>query len=266
MILVRPSTPTPPPLPQPPRDAPLPEAALTAEPCPNMSERYVHIDTRDVVRYMKSEGWHLAATRAAQPRVRDPLYATHMLDFRRPDDVPIRGAAPRIIIVNSHNGTTSARAMAGFFRFVCANGLVVGHETGHVVARHAGADALQFVHEVQRLERVLAEQRSTLQRWAGRRLNLAQREEYARLVAQLRYGSAWAAEPHQILALRREEDDDGTLFSAFNRAQENTTRGGFIGRSRTGRRVTARPLTGIMSDLTYNERLWRMTAELADHW
>lgn len=244
----------------------LPAAALATQADPAMSERYVQVDTRAVVSLMIKQGWEVASARAAQPRKRDPLYARHVIDFRRPGAEPVLGAVPRVLFTNSHNGTSSARALAGFFRFVCSNGLVVGHKAGEFTARHAGRDAMEFVHEMQTLAAKADQQRETIYRWNEKQLTLQQREEYARLVGQLRWNDAWAYDMPAILAPRRAEDDTGTLWSCFNRAQENTVRGGLIGLSRSGRRATSQPLTDIGRDLAYNAALWRLTDELSGIW
>lgn len=243
---------------------PLPASAFAAVADPRMSARYVHIDTRDVVRLMGNEGWEVAAAKAASPRKRDPLYARHMIDFRRPGVEPIEGSVPRVIFVNSHNGTSSANAMAGFYRFVCENGLVIGTTVAKKTARHIFRDASEFVHEMQELATVAESHRETIYRWNEIDLSKSAREEYARLVGQLRWGDAYAYEPSELLTPRRAEDDSGSLLVTYNRAQENATRGGMNGVSRAGRRMVSQPISDINRDLNFNAMLWRLTEEFAE--
>lgn len=242
----------------------LPIAALTAEPHPNMSEKYVHIDTREVVRLMAEEGWYVASADGAKPRKRDALFAKHTLDFRHPDLAEHFGAAPRVVFVNSHDGTAAAKAFAGYFRFVCSNGLIVGHETARVTARHMGLGASEFVHDVQRLRATLNDQREAFDAWSKIQLSKAQRAEYARLVGQLRWGDAYAYDAVELLSPRRAEDDDGSLLTTFNRAQENATRGGLNGLSRNGRTMVSQPISSIDRDLKFNSNLWQLTHEVAE--
>ena len=44
---------------------------------------------------------------------------------------------PQIILVNSYNATTQLSFLAGVFRLVCSNGLVVGHTVGNKTNRHS---------------------------------------------------------------------------------------------------------------------------------
>lgn len=244
--------------------AALPIAALAAAPAPHTTERYAHIDSREVVRLMEQEGWHVAAASSVRPRTRDPLYAKHSIDFRHADAQPHFGAAPRVVFTNSHDGSSSAQALAGYFRFVCDNGLIIGRETARVRARHTGLGAATFVHDAQRLLGVLDAERRTFDTWTGIQLTAPQRAEYARLVGQLRWGDAYAYDAAALLSVRREEDDDGSLLTTFNRAQENTTRGGLRGLNRNGRQIVSQPIASIDRDLHYNAQLWQLTEEFAE--
>tara|TARA_R100001463_G_scaffold128342_1_gene186788 strand:- start:2789 stop:3547 length:759 start_codon:yes stop_codon:yes gene_type:complete len=44
---------------------------------------------------------------------------------------------PQIILVNSYNATTQLSFLAGVFRLVCSNGLVIGHTVGNKTNRHS---------------------------------------------------------------------------------------------------------------------------------
>lgn len=242
----------------------LPAAVLASHAAPTVSDRYVHLSTADIIQHMAAEGWEVASARAAQPRVRDPLFARHRVDFRRPGATKVGGIEPRIILINSHDGTSSARALAGYYRFVCSNGLVIGRTEAAATQRHVTAQAAQFVGDIQRMADVMAAAGDAYRRWMDKQLTAAQRTEYARLAGLLRFRDADAFTPATLLERRRAEDDDGTLFAAFNAIQENTTKGGMRGINAAGRRMLSQPLSGIDSDATYNARLWQLTEEYAE--
>ena len=44
---------------------------------------------------------------------------------------------PQIILVNSYNATTQLSFLAGVFRLICSNGLVIGHTVGNKTNRHS---------------------------------------------------------------------------------------------------------------------------------
>lgn len=105
--------------------------------------RYAFIPTIQVLDGLRREGFEVVA--AAQTRCRDEgkvAHAKHMLRLRHPDSIQLRDVGqeiPEIVLVNSHDGTSSYTLHAGFFRLVCSNGLIVASSTiDDVRVRHTG--------------------------------------------------------------------------------------------------------------------------------
>lgn len=244
----------------------LPRAIVAAAPAPTVSPRYEFIDTRAIIERIAQEGWTVASATVAAPRKRDPLFAKHMVDFRHPDFAPVNGAVPRIILTNSHDGSSSAKVLSGVFRFVCSNGLVIGTTTGTTTVRHTGDAATDLIHRVQQLARETSRVYSAIDAWSKKQLSKSQRHEFARFAAQLRWGDAHRYAPEDLLMVRRAEDDRGDLWSTFNRVQENTVRGGIEGLSRSGRAALSRPLSDITRSVGYNAELWSLADEVATTW
>lgn len=244
----------------------LPASALSTTAAPTVSERYQFISSNEIIQRFAQEGWQVDNATVAAPRKRDPLYAKHMIDFRHPDFQEINGAVPRIILVNSHDGSSSAKVLAGVFRFVCANGLVVGNTVGRETVRHTGDAAADLIHRMRQLARNTSDLYSKIERWSNIDLTKAQRYEFARFAAQLRWGDAQRFTPEDLLQVRREGDDRGDLWTTFNRLQENTVRGGIEGLSRSGRAATSRPLSDISRSVEYNAQLWQLAEEVAEQW
>jgi hypothetical protein len=244
----------------------MPRAALSAAPAPTVSSRYEFISSADIISKFAEEGWRPTHAEVAAPRKRDGLYAKHMIDFRHPDMQEINGAVPRIVLVNSHDGSSSASVLAGVFRFVCSNGLVVGNTAGKEVVRHTGDAAADLIHRMRQLAKNTGDLYSKIDRWSKIDLSKPQRQEFARFAAQLRWGDAQRFDLDDILQVRREGDDRGDLWTTFNRIQENTVRGGIEGLSRSGRQATSRPLSDITRSVDYNAQLWALAEEVAETW
>lgn len=244
----------------------LPASALAVAPAPTVSERYQFISSHDIIQRFSAEGWTVASATVAAPRKRDPLFAKHMIDFRRPDMTAINGSFPRIVLVNSHDGTSSAQVFAGVFRLVCSNGLVIGNTIARESIRHSGDAAADLIHRMQQIARSTDKIYATMERWSRKQLTQAQRFEFAKFAAQLRWGDAQRFNPQDVLAVRRWEDDKGDLWTTFNRVQENTIRGGIAGMSRSGRAATSRPLSDITRSVSYNAQLWQLADEVAATW
>jgi hypothetical protein len=92
------------------------------------SQRYAYIPTAAVLTELRKEGFQ--PFMVTQTRVRDEgkrEHTKHMLRLRHASQ--INGAeANEIVLLNSHDGTSSYQMLAGMFRFVCSNGLVCGEQ------------------------------------------------------------------------------------------------------------------------------------------
>jgi hypothetical protein len=87
------------------------------------SERYTYIPTIDVLRGLRNEGFQ--PFMVCQTRVRDQgkrEYTKHMLRLRHADQIN-GDEANEIVLLNSHDGTSSYQMLAGVLRFVCQNGM-----------------------------------------------------------------------------------------------------------------------------------------------
>ena len=80
-----------------------------------------------------SPSWWRRPTRHADRRD----FTKHMIRLRHASQ--INGAeANEIVLLNSHDGTSSYQMLAGMFRFVCSNGLVCGDTAADVRIPHKG--------------------------------------------------------------------------------------------------------------------------------
>jgi hypothetical protein len=102
------------------------------------SERYTYIPTIDVLRGLRNEGFQ--PFMVCQTRVRDEgkrEYTKHMLRLRYADQI-VGDEANEIVLLNSHDGTSSYQMLAGVLRFVCQNGMVAGDSVREIRAPHKG--------------------------------------------------------------------------------------------------------------------------------
>nr|WP_253380318.1 DUF932 domain-containing protein [unidentified bacterial endosymbiont] len=96
------------------------------------SERYTYIPTITLLDNLQREGFQPFF--ACQTRVRDLNkrdHTKHMLRLRREGQITGK-QVPEIILLNSHDGSSSYQILPGLFRFVCQNGLVCGETFGEV--------------------------------------------------------------------------------------------------------------------------------------
>lgn len=246
-------------------------SAFATEKHAERSERYTHIPTSAVLEGLQREGY--VPTFAQQSKCRDEArknHTKHLIRFRPEGVVPtVGGLCPELVLLNSHDGTSAYQLFAGVFRFVCANGLMVGNSFEAVKVRHQG-DVVRDVIDASFT--VIQESRRAVEdgeRMLRLPLNHDERQAFARAAHGLRFeASSLAASihPEQLLHPRRAADRGADLFTTLNVVQENLMRGGLRGwqRNEQGqhRRVTTRAVNGIDQNSSLNRALWTLAAEM----
>lgn len=229
------------------------------------SSRYTYIPTIDVLNGLRREGFQ--PFMACQTRVRDDgkrEHTKHMIRLRHADQIAGR-EANEIILLNSHDGTSSYQMLAGMFRFVCQNGMVCGETTNDIRVRHNGdvvGEVIEGAFKVLDSFETIGEQREAM---LALTVNPGEQAAFARAALMLKYDEDAGAAPiteTQVLAPRRFEDRRDDMWTTFNRVQENLLKGGLRGRNRAGRTTTTRPVNGIDQNVKLNRALWVLAEEM----
>jgi hypothetical protein len=229
------------------------------------SSRYTYIPTIDVLNGLRKEGFQ--PFMAAQTRVRDDSkreHAKHMLRLRRSDAIGV-SETKEIVLLNSHDGTSSYQLIAGIFRFVCANGHIFGDTMSDVRVHHKGDiinDVIEGAFEVMQGFSAIDE---SLEQMKTLTLKPAEKEIFARAALSLRYDEQTPAPitERDVLQPRRQADRESDLWRTFNVVQENMIQGGIRGRATTGKRTTTRPVSGIDQNIKLNRALWLLADQMA---
>ncbi|MCA8024739.1 DUF932 domain-containing protein [Burkholderia cepacia] len=227
------------------------------------SERYTYIPTIEVLRGLRNEGFQ--PFMICQTRVRDEgkrEFTKHMLRLRHADQTTGE-EADEIVMLNSHDGTSSYQMLAGTFRFVCQNGMVAGDNIADIRVPHKGnvvQNVINGAFDVLDGFDLIREQKDSMRAVT---LDRDEQHAFARSALALRYDPTEAEAPApitdaQLLAPRRFEDRRDDLWTVFNRVQENLTKGGLHGRSRSGRSISTRPITAIDQNVKLNRALWML--------
>ena len=230
------------------------------------SDRYTYIPTGEVLTALRKEGFEpfmVSQTRVRQDDRRD--FTKHMVRMRHATQVN-DAEANEIVLLNSHDGTSSYQLISGLFRYVCSNGLVFGDTLSDVRVHHKGQivdRVIEGAYEVLDGFDLVRERRDGMRAIT---LDTAEQAIFARAALALKY------EPDpvkpapiteaQVLEPRRGDDVRSDLWSTFNRVQESLVNGGLPGRNATGRRMRTRPVQGIDQNVKLNRALWMLAEEM----
>jgi len=228
------------------------------------SERY--IPTISVLRGLQREGFE--PFMVAQARVRDESrreHTKHMVRLRHRSQT-VALDTNEIILINSHDGSSAYRMLAGTYRLVCKNGMVCFQADDDIKVPHKGnveervvSSAFEVLDGFTRI----VEEREGMQALT---LNAGEQSAFARAALELRFdmddGKAAPVTEKQVLAVRRLEDRADDLWTVTNRVQEALVRGGIDGRLASGRRAATRAVQGIDQNVKLNRALWVLATEM----
>lgn len=229
------------------------------------SERYSYIPTITLLENLQREGFQPFF--ACQTRVRDLSkreHTKHMLRLRRAGQITGQ-QVPEIILLNSHDGSSSYQMLPGIFRSVCTNSLVCGQSFGEIRVPHKGnvvEKVIEGAYEVLGVFDRVEEKRDAMQS-----LLLPPAAQQAMANAALTYRFGEEHQPvtaTQILTPRRYEDRQDDLWTTYQRLQENLLKGGLPGRTAKGKRSHTRAVNGIDGDVKLNRALWVMAENMMD--
>jgi hypothetical protein len=229
------------------------------------SARYAYIPTSDVVNGLRKEGFMPFMACQARSRIEGKAeFTKHMLRFRR--EGQINGdTANEIILVNSHDGTSSYQMLAGCFRFVCHNGLICGDTVEDFRVRHSGDVLGNVIEGAYRIVDEFEQVEASKDLMQSLQLTTGQQNAFANAALQLRYDPEdnIPIEPQQLNRVRRADDRGADLWRTFNRVQENIMQGGLRGFNRNGGKMTTRQVTGVSENVRLNRALWTLAEEMA---
>ena len=237
------------------------------------SGRYTYIPTIEVLRGLRKEGFEPFQVTQGSSRVEGKTeFTKHLIRMRHGGQVQTKPEANEIILINSHDGASSYQMLAGMFRFVCCNGLVVGDVVEDIRIPHRGDVKGEVIEGA---FRVLDEFEIVEEHAEGMKaLQLDSREQtaFATAALALRFGERVVEETgghrqapvtaEQLIQARRVEDRGNSLWTTFQRVQENVIQGGQPGRTAQGRRMHTRPVGSIDRGVSLNRALWMLAEEM----
>lgn len=227
-------------------------------------ERHYNLfKTVDVINALREEGYFPVYARTNGTRNQSAHNSVdtrkHMVRFTHRDFIEspfaVNDERPELILTNSHDGSSSFQIIAGLFRKICSNGMMVmqqGVEERRI--RHIGHTLDEVINSSLDVARSLDCVMDTVNTMKGINLNEKQRRDLAAEIAEARFGKNNVKTPEALLTLRRYEDNwQPSLYNTFNVIQENMIKG--------GQRVTdrvMRPITNIDTDININQRMWNI--------
>jgi hypothetical protein len=231
-----------------------------------VSDRYSFLPTTDILEILQDEGWTPWKASQVKARKWSSGHAKHLIRLRHNDlDMESFGVGdsfPEMLLMNAHNGLGSYDLMAGIYRMVCSNGMVISEaDFGKIHIRHIGFESQQVISASRELVMNATKIADKVNTWKEIELTPRSRLDFFTDAAKIRFETPDEGIVQDMSSVRREADRGNDLWKTFNVAQENLLRGGFVNGS-TRRNV--RPITSIQKDVKFNSQLWDLASKYSE--
>lgn len=245
---------------------------------PDVSGRYLFVNTETIVDDLEKLGWFPVQAAQRKSRGKSTIFSKHMVAFQNPD-IKIKGSNgddsfPRIIMTNSHDGMQAFQFSVGIFRLVCSNGLVVADEQfSDFKIKHKGYSFGELRDVVNQAVSDLPNKVQVLNDMKNRTLTQDEKNKLALdsmlIRAGIKPGSDKASEfkyddetIEDILDPKRDEDKGNDLWRVFNVIQEKITQGEFHAALKGAKVRKVRKIKSFEKDLKVNKELFKLATAL----
>lgn len=254
-------------------------SAIAAHAHESRSDRYTYIPTVNVIEGMIRAGFQPFSASQSRSRIEGKTeYTKHMIRFRHQDStqsLAVGDVIPEIVLINSHDGTSAYKLIAGMYRLVCSNGLMTSEsEIEALSVMHKGNILDNVIEGSYRLLEDSQQALATVNAWQALQLTDGEQRVFAEAARTVRFADeqgnvSTPITAEQLLQARRRDDVGSDLWKTFNRVQENVIKGGLhaIPRDENGRRmrrVSTRQVRGIDQDVKLNRALWQLAERMAE--
>ncbi len=230
-------------------------------PAENVSSRYGFVNTKQIVDIMRKDGFEVAHASGGL-RQRSRTHGIHEVRLRQIGTaIKLNEVFPEIVLINSHDGSSSAILHMGLFRQVCSNGLIVGAAFQQSVrVPHIGDPEENVLTAARFIMDSTPKLIDTIDTWRNRQMTIAEIDEFGRRALDLRKAAGNVV--GSVTEPRRYEDNANNLWNVFNRTQESLVRGGVLTQSeKTGKFRRTRGLRAVKPLVALNRGLWDLAEE-----
>lgn len=250
--------------------------AFAQHPTSQVSDKYVFVSTETVIDDLGKLGWVPVIARQRKSRQGvTTRFSPHMIIFQHPDIRITNGEGDEmtaaIILMNSHDGTSTFQFRIGFYRAICSNGLVVAEKEFEAIRiRHIGYTFERLKEMTLKIVEVVKEKVEIINTMIDRQLSEEEQMDMALRAMLIRAGVNPQAKDgpvysqdtlKEVLAPRREQDKASDLWTVFNRVQEAVVRGGFRAQVEGKKARTVKAIKSFEKDVRVNQQLFELALE-----
>lgn len=187
------------------------------------SEHYSTTDDLKAVRTLNENGWFVSQYKQVKAHNADKSqFRTYLATYTHESglEIPEEGKLT-VLQKGSHDGSKKLVFNLGFYRFICANGMVAGESLFNPLEiKHIGDKPAQLDAVVSRLLGIAPALFDKIKEFQGLNLTESQALGFAHEALALRFGEEAPVRPEDVLVPLRHADATNSLWRVLNRVQE----------------------------------------------
>lgn len=239
----------------------------------NVSNKYNVVQPALIGQVMADNGLDIATLSTGKARDADKVNFQRTLSRYRGPEIA-EGVNLDVIYDSKHMGRGQDRIFLGIYRIVCTNGLFAGINFFSASVRHNGNTYDQLSCGIKQALSMQSKLTETIKKMQSIQLDTEKSQLLASQAVSLLVPANTLQIKHNLLSIRRAEDQSNDLWTVYNRIQENAMQGRKIAYTlKTVNELTGqesircqytrpiRPNTG--KDASFNQALFDAALQLA---
>jgi len=246
--------------------------AFQPTPAVSRTNKYTVLNTVDALKELQNQGWlpyEAFPLRKFNPEAKQD-YSTHCVKLRHinffQSPTEVNETIPEILLINSYTGMSSFKLLAGHFRLVCENGMVVMDDSkANTKTRVIHRGDLDVKTIVGAAVQAVTDSVKQIETFKHIMLTTKEQRDLAKKALTLRTSgrqlSGGTPIIGDLLKVRRPEDEGNSAWLVLNRLQEAIIRGGIRVRGKNGTIRTMGKVRSDESSLALNQKVWDLVAQ-----
>ncbi|NGZ27463.1 MAG: DUF945 domain-containing protein [Magnetococcales bacterium] len=238
-------------------------AIFATEPDADRSSSYGFIPTIQVVNSMIGMGF--TPMMACQTNARSDIAMNcvrHMIRFSHKDAAHDEHNRQELVLLNSHDGSSSYKLLSGVYRMVCSNGLIAGDTHASMNVRHTSNAAKEVSQASMAMIKGSDGVWKSVQEMQRTHLSRSGLFELGEEAARIAHPTV-EIDPEDMVRVRRYADyDPSNLWTGLNIVQENAIRGDVLAARRNSEghviRFRTRPIHSVKRSVQINQDLFAL--------
>ena len=202
---------------------------------PKMKQSYGFTSSKDILMSFADHGWHPVSTQYGKSVRQDKQgYQKHLVKLENDKYSSIDGLSnnnnskPQLVLLNSHDGSSSLQLFWGLIRMACLNGIISGNAVSSFRLIHSQSITKRLPDAIEYMLsnfNTFTDQIKTLQ---SLKFSNAAENEFIQSVYNARLSNVGKllAVDYNLPGLLRQEDNGQDAYTIFNRVQEVLIKGG----------------------------------------